>query len=187
MNLQHYFLVAMPSLQDTLFRRSVIYIFEHNEDGAMGIIINKPIDNLTVEALLNKLKVISEKRDTTITLNQPIFGGGPLAEDHGFILHSPKEGFNSSMGISSQTMITTSKDILETLGTTDQPNHILIALGYSGWNKGQLEKELLDNIWLTVPANLDILFDTPISLRWKESAKILGIDIYNIINKAGHA
>ncbi|QOI11177.1 YqgE/AlgH family protein [Blochmannia endosymbiont of Colobopsis nipponica] len=187
MNLQNHFLVAMPSLQDPLFKQSVVYICEHNKYGAMGIVINKPVEKFTIENILNNLKITSTNRDPSITLDKPVFFGGPLADDRGFILHTPCKGFGSSVEISPQMMITTSKDVLETLGTTAQPKNILIALGYSGWIKGQLEQELIENTWLTVPATKEVLFNTPVAARWHEAAKILGIDMRNIINKAGHA
>ncbi|TCV96920.1 YqgE/AlgH family protein [Biostraticola tofi] len=187
MNLQHHFLIAMPALSDPLFKRSVIYICEHNDDGAMGIVINKPVEQFTVESVLHKLKIMPAKRDPAIRLDKPVFAGGPMADDRGFILHTPREGFGSSIEISPETMITTSKDVLETLGTADQPQDVLVALGYAGWEKGQLEQELLENAWLTTPADSDILFHTPISARWREAAKKIGIDIHNIANQAGHA
>ncbi|WP_395480116.1 YqgE/AlgH family protein [Candidatus Curculioniphilus buchneri] len=187
MNLQHHFLIAMPSLQDPLFKRSVIYICEHNSSGAMGIVINKPVEHFTIENILHKLKIMPEDRNLANQLNQPVFAGGPLADDRGFILHTPREGFGSSIGISPQTMITTSKDVLETLGTADQPNDILVALGYSGWGQGHLERELLNNAWLTIPADSKIMFHTPIAFRWFQAAQMLGINIHNITNQVGHA
>ncbi|AKC60415.1 YqgE/AlgH family protein [Blochmannia endosymbiont of Camponotus (Colobopsis) obliquus] len=187
MNLQNHFLIAMPSLQDPLFKHAVIYICEHNNDGAMGIIINKPVEKFTIENILNNLKIKPTNRDPSIKLDKPIFSGGPLADDRGFILHTPCKGFGSSIDISPHMMITTSKDVLETLGTTAQPENVLIALGYSGWIQGQLEQELLQNTWLTVPANKEILFNTPIAARWIEAAKILGVNIHNITNQPGHA
>ena len=112
MNLQHHFLIAMPSLQDPFFKRSVVYICEHNEEGAMGLIINKPMENLTVEGILKKLKITSGERDPAIRLDKPVFSGGPLAEDRGFILHSAQRIFSSSIRISDTTVITTSRDVL---------------------------------------------------------------------------
>ena len=120
MNLQHHFLIAMPALQDPIFRRSVVYICEYNEDGAMGIIINKPLENLQVEGILDKLKIPAEARLPEIRLDKPVMLGGPLAEDRGFILHTPPV-FSSSIRISDNTVVTTSRDVLETLGTANQP------------------------------------------------------------------
>jgi len=187
MNLQHHFLIAMPALQDPLFRRAVIYICEYNDEGAMGIIINKPLENLKVEGVLEKLKINPESRAPDIRLDKPVFLGGPLAEDRGFILHTPPAKFASSIRISDNTVITTSRDVLETLGTDAQPTDVLVALGYSSWEKGQLEQEILDNAWLTAPADKNILFKTPIADRWREAAKLIGIDISTMPDSAGHA
>ncbi len=187
MNLQHHFLIAMPAVQDPVFKRALIYIFEHNEDGAMGLIVNKPMDQFSVEDILSKLHIEPTPRDPDIRLDKPVFSGGPLADDRGFILHTPQSGFGSSISISSDVMVTTSKDVLETLGTPTQPRDTMVALGYSGWEQGQLESELLENVWLTVPAEADILFHTPIAERWRIAAKRIGIDIHNIVADAGHA
>ena len=186
MNLQHHFLIAMPALQDPIFRRSVVYICEYNEDGAMGIIINKPLENLQVEGILDKLKIPAEARLPEIRLDKPVMLGGPLAEDRGFILHTPPV-FSSSIRISDNTVITTSRDVLETMGTAEQPSEVLVALGYSSWEKGQLEQEILDNAWLTAPADMNILFKTPIADRWRDAAKLIGIDILTMPGVAGHA
>lgn len=187
MNLQHHFLIAMPALQDPLFKRSVVYICEYNDEGAMGIIINKPLENLQVDGVLEKLKIEPEPRDTTIRLDKPVFIGGPLAEDRGFILHSPPGNFGSSIRISDDTVITTSRDVLETLGTEKQPKEVIVALGYSSWEKGQLEQEIMENSWLTAPASAEILFHTPIAERWREAARLIGIDIHTMPSEAGHA
>ena len=186
MNLQHHFLISLPALQDPIFRRAVVYICEYNEDGAMGIIINKPLENLQVEGILDKLKIPAEARLPEIRLDKPVMLGGPLAEDRGFILHTPPV-FSSSIRISDNTVITTSRDVLETLGTAEQPSEVLVALGYSSWEKGQLEQEILDNAWLTAPADMNILFKTPIADRWRDAAKLIGIDILTMPGVAGHA
>lgn len=186
-NLQNYFLVATPNLQNSWFKQAVVYICEHNENGAMGLVINKPIIKCTIETLLDNLKILSPKRDPSLRLDNPVFLGGPLLDDRGFILHTPTEGFGSSVYISKNTMITTSKDILETLGTPNQPKDILVALGYSGWSKEQLAQELKNNTWIAVPADTTILFSTPIIQRWSAAAKILGINIINVISQIGRA
>jgi len=187
MNLQHHFLIAMPALQDPLFKRSVVYVCEHNDEGAMGIIINKPLEDLQIKGVLEKLKITPEPVDPNIRLDKPVFVGGPLAEDRGFILHSPAETFGSSIHIADDVIITTSRDVLETLGTAKQPKNVLLALGYASWDKGQLEQEIMENSWLTAPANPDIIFRTPIAERWRESARLIGIDIHNMPTEAGHA
>lgn len=187
MNLQHHFLIAMPGLQDPLFKRSVVYICEHNEDGAMGIIINKPMDNLTVDGVLKKLKITLPPLAPNTSLDTPVFTGGPMAEDRGFILHSSQRAFTSTIRISDNTMLTTSRDVLEVIGTPEQPEEMLVTLGYCAWEKDQLEEEVLENAWLTIPANSNILFRTPIAERWREAARSIGVDIHNLISEAGHA
>ena len=176
----------MPALQDPIFRRSVVYICEYNEDGAMGIIINKPLENLQIEGILDKLKIVPEERAPEIRLDKPVMLGGPLAEDRGFILHTPPV-FSSSIRISDNTVVTTSRDVLETLGTASQPSEVLVALGYATKKKWQLEQEILDNAWLTVPADMSIVFDLPPEERLVAAMQILGVDFANLSEVAGHA
>lgn len=187
MNLQNHFLIAMPTLLDPFFQKSVVYICEHNEKGAMGLVINRPIEQISINSILKNLNIKTTEYDHITELSQPVFSGGPIAEAHGFILHSPQNGFHSTLKLSDEIMITTSKDILETLGTTKQPEKTLIALGYSSWEQGQLEKEMMENNWLTAKADSNIIFYTPIAERWREAAALIGIDIFNISNQAGHA
>ena len=136
----------------------------------MGIIINKPMENLQVEGILEKLKITPELRNPEIRLDKPVMVGGPLAEDRGFILHSPPSDFSSSIRISDNTVITTSRDVLETLGTDKQPRTCWLRWAMLPGEKGQLEQEILDNAWLTAPADRNILFSTPIADRWREAA-----------------
>ncbi|VFP86783.1 UPF0301 protein YqgE [Candidatus Erwinia haradaeae] len=187
MNLQNHFLIAMPTLKTPLFKRAVVYIFEHNSDGAMGLIINKPMENLMVSEMLQKLKITHSSKVAKIKLNKPVFAGGPLAEDRGFILHSAQRTFSSSMRVSDDIIMTTSRDVLETLGTDEQPDDILVALGCCAWGQGPLEQELMENAWLTTTANSNVLFRTPIASRWNAAAKNLGVDMYHIVSQAGHA
>ncbi|WP_253306617.1 YqgE/AlgH family protein [unidentified bacterial endosymbiont] len=183
MRLHHHFLIALPTLQDPFFKQSVVYLCDHTEQGAMGIVINHPL-TLTVQALLQQLKI--EKTDTPV--DYPVFNGGPVANDRGFILHSPQAGFSSSLSVSSETMLTNSRDILETLGTAEQPPHFLVALGYASWQQGQLEQELSETGWLVTPADPAIIFHTPINQRWQAAVKQLGIqDAWQIVSQGGHA
>ncbi|AEW44211.1 hypothetical protein SCc_017 [Serratia symbiotica str. 'Cinara cedri'] len=187
MNLQNHFLIAMPSLQSSCFTQSVIYICEHNEKGAIGLVINKPLEQYTLAMVLSKLKIMPHTLYSSINLEKPVFAGGPLARNCSFILHTPSQNFHYSMALSEQTMITTSKDVLETLGTPEQPDDMLVALGYTGWGSGQLEQEVLKNFWLTLKADNDIIFHTSIAERWYTAANRLGIDIHVIANYVGHA
>ena len=193
-SLQDHFLIAMPSMQDGIFERSVVYICEHNSEGAMGIIINQPvnisIDELlaqTVKAALPTHDDAMDAENAKVVINKPVFKGGPVAEDRGFVLHTAYPGFSSSLQINDELMITSSLDVLETLGTERQPDNYMVALGYSGWEKGQLEQEIADNSWLTINADADILFRVPVHKRWELAAQKIGIDIWRVSSEIGHA
>lgn len=187
MNLTNHFLVAMPTMQDSNFKQSVIYVCEHNDEGAMGIIINQPIDI----SIADMLEQISVERTLPIThpisLEYPVLNGGPVAEDRGFVLHSIKQDYHSSMAINEQLAVTTSLDILSQLGTTQEPTQFIVALGYAGWDVGQLEQELAENNWLTIEADNDIIFSTPIDERWQKAIAKLGIDPAHLSLDIGHA
>lgn len=185
MNLKNHFIVAMPTLSDSLFSHSVIYICEHNRDGAMGIIINKPIFDLNIAGVLSKLDVIAPK--TCAELESPVFAGGPLAEEQGFILHTPQAGFASSIQVSDDIMVTTTLDSLRSIGSPEQPKDLLVALGYAGWQELQLEREIADNDWLVTKADPEIIFATAIEDRWQKAAESLGINIHTISPQMGKA
>lgn len=187
MNLTNHFLIAMPSMKDTHFTRSVIYVCEHNDDGAMGLIINDPV-GVDIENMLTQIDIQPvHPRICQQSLSAPLLNGGPVANDRGFVLHTRKDTYQSSIDISEHLAMTTSKDILTVLGTEAEPKHFIVTLGYSGWDAGQLEQELLDNTWLTVPADLDILFTTPAHSRWKKAVQLLGISVSQLSGDAGHA
>lgn len=182
-SLENQLLIAMPTLEDPLFHKTVTYICEHNDDGAMGLIINIPV-NLSVNELLAQ---IDADKETSPQLDQQVLTGGPVATNRGFVLHSLQDGWSSSLALSDDVMITTSKDILEALGTDAEPPKYLVTLGYAGWGPGQLEKELKENAWLTIPADNQIVFDTPIEQRWQKATEKLGIDIAHLSSDVGHA
>lgn len=187
MNLTNHFLVAMPGMKDPYFKRSVIYVCEHNAEGAMGLMINAPID-ITVEKMLEKVDVQSlYPQVDSVNLGNQVLNGGPVSEDRGFILHNPKDHYESSIQMSDHISVTTSKDILSVLGTEAEPNRYLVALGYSGWEPGQLEIELAENSWLTIEAKPEIIFETPIPERWETAVKMLGIDVAQLSSDIGHA
>jgi putative transcriptional regulator len=183
-SLENHFLIAMPSLQDPFFKQTVTYICEHNEDGAMGLVVNHPID-VTVGELLDKIEIDNDK--STSSAQQRVFAGGPVHTDRGFVLHTPKLGYSSSQELSSDIMITTSKDVLASLTTANRPDSFLITLGYAGWERGQLELELLENSWLVIEAQSGIIFDTPPEKRWEKAVQMLGFDITQLSSQAGHA
>ena len=187
MNLTNHFLVAMPGMKDPYFQNSVIYVCEHNEEGAMGLIINAPVD-ITVGNMLKQVKVQPvHPRLFEASLERPVYNGGPISEDRGFILHKPKDYYESSIQMTDDLAVTTSRDILTVLGTEAEPSDYLVALGYAGWSAGQLENELVENSWLTIEATPEIIFDTPITDRWKKAVEKLGIDPSQLSSDAGHA
>ncbi|UJF19062.1 YqgE/AlgH family protein [Vibrio sp. SS-MA-C1-2] len=187
MNLTNHFLIAMPSMEDPAFKNSVVYICEHDEKGAMGITINRPI-NISVSNMLEQVTTSKPVyNEACHNLEQSVLSGGPVASDRGFIIHNAVDRFDSTMKVTSSISVTTSKDILETLTTNDQPTQFIVALGYSGWDAGQLEQELATNSWLTISADPDILFSTPIEEKWKVAMSQLGIDTVNLSSQVGHA
>lgn len=183
-SLQNHLLIAMPSLNDPYFSRSVTYICEHNEHGAMGIVINQPV-GMSLKQLLSQtdseVEVLEQKADDII------LAGGPVSQDRGFILHTSQSGWNSSLQLTSEIMVTTSKDILPALGDGTGPEKAIIALGYAGWTAGQLEEEIQSNSWLTVEADVELLFDVPIHKKWQTAVQKLGIDIWQLAPDVGHA
>lgn len=183
-NLQNHFLVAMPALNDTFFYRSVVYLCEHDQNGAMGLIINRPT-KVMLEELLSHLKI---DNDSDYIKNTPVLFGGPVQKGQGMVIHDQADaGWKSSLQLSDSIFLTTSTDILQAIGTDQGPEHALVTLGYAGWSAGQLEQELAENSWLTVPANQDLLFATPADQRWQAAAGLLGIDINLMSNSSGHA
>lgn len=182
-NFENHLLIAMPALEDPMFNKTVTYICEHNQDGAMGLIINLPI-NITINELLAQ---IDADKELTPQLAQKVLSGGPVSPHRGFVLHSPQDGWTSSLALSDEVMITTSKDILEALGTDKAPSQYVVTLGYAGWGPGQLEQELIANSWLTIPADTQILFNTPIEQRWKKATEKLGINLAHLSSEIGHA
>ncbi|WP_343188189.1 YqgE/AlgH family protein [Buchnera aphidicola (Ceratoglyphina bambusae)] len=184
--LQNHFLIAMPGIEDPFFKKSVIYICKHDSNGTMGIIINKPIENLKIKDILKKLKIKDFKKKNK-EINKPVILGGPQSGDRGFILHSSKKKFSTSIKVSKNMLITTSRDILESIESLEDPENILVALGYCSWKKNQLENELLENTWIITPASNYILFKVPMKNRWTEAAKTLGIDTKKITMNFGNA
>ena len=191
-NLTHHFLIAMPGLEDESFARSVVYLCEHSERGALGLIINKPTD-ITLKGLFDKVDLSLRREDLT---NEPVFQGGPVQTERGFVLHEPmlmdkgetdESAYASTMTIPGGLEMTTSKDVLEALSTGAGPRRVLITLGYSSWGEGQLESELAENAWLTVAADLSVIFDTPVPERYDRALSLLGLQAWMLSPEAGHA
>jgi len=181
--LRDHFLLAMPCLSEGIFSHSITYICEHGESGAMGIVINQPLD-LSVDEIFEHLQ-ITPLQDFS---DMPVMAGGPVQIDHGFVLHRKCDtSWEASLKVTSEITLTTSRDILRAIANDNGPDDHLIALGYAGWAAGQLEQELAENSWLTLPANSDIIFSTPADQRLGAAAALLGIDMNLISGEAGHA
>lgn len=186
-NLTNQFLIAMPGMADDNFAGSVIYLCEHTEKGALGLVINKPID-IKLRSLFEKVELTLDREDLA---DAPVFFGGPVQTERGFVLHEQLDGegghYNSSLRIPGGLEMTTSKDVLEALSHGAGPKKVLVTLGYSGWSAGQLEDEIARNGWLTVAAEPSIIFDTPIERRYDRALSLLGIDPGMLMQDAGHA
>ena len=183
-NLTKQLLIAMPSLQDPNFSRTVTVVCEHNEHGAMGIVINQPT-TMCVDELIQQLDVSNKEKN--VTNRSPVYAGGPVHIDRGFILHDSDRQWQSTHIIDNDLMLTTSEDILLDIALGNGPKNSIVALGYAGWGAGQLEQEIAENAWLTVPYEAKIVFDTPIDKRWETAANKLGIDLHLISSETGHA
>jgi len=182
-NLTNHFLIAMPGLRDPNFARSLTYICEHGEHGAMGIVVNRPTE-LRLGDILEQMDI--QITDPTAEL-EPVYSGGPVQPDRGFVLHTGGNRWASTLRITPQIYLTTSRDILEAIAAGEGPERMLIALGYAGWGGGQLESEMLANAWLSGPADLDIVFQRPVDQRWYAAAQRLGVDMHLMTASAGHA
>ncbi|MCW5219896.1 YqgE/AlgH family protein [Verminephrobacter aporrectodeae] len=191
-NLTHHFLIAMPGLEDESFARSVVYLCEHSERGALGLIINKPTD-ITLKGLFDRVDLSLRREDLG---REPVFQGGPVQTERGFVLHEPllmdragTDGpvYACTMAIAGALEMTTSKDVLEALSTGAGPRRVLITLGYSSWGGGQLESELAANAWLTVAADLSVIFETPSPERYDRALALLGVQTWMLSPEAGHA
>src|SRR5205823_7531637 len=156
-NLTHHFLIAMPKMADPYFSKTLTYICEHNDQGALGLVVNRPID-MTLQALFERLSLTLRDNERA---DAPVYFGGPVQTDRGFVLHSPAGNWQSTLRVGAHIGLTTSKDILEAVGRGEGPEQLLVTLGYAGWSPGQLEHELAQNAWLTVEARDGIIFDTP--------------------------
>jgi len=182
-NLTDNFLIAMPTLEDPYFSNALVYICEHNENGALGIIVNRPID-MNLAGLYEKIDIKLEQPGLA---DLPVYFGGPVQLDRGFVLHRPVGHWQSTLAVNDEVGLTSSRDILAAVGKDGLPAEILVSLGYSGWDAGQLEDELAQNSWLTVPAKSAILFDLPPEERLPAAMQKLGISFSQLSDIAGHA
>lgn len=177
-------LIAMPNMPDPCFEKSVVYICAHNEDGAMGIIINKPIEGLSLPTLLEKLSVST----TTTVADAPVLFGGPVRTGRGFVLHTNDyESSEQSLSVGAGLALTATVDILRAIARGNGPQKALMVLGYAGWGEGQIEEEIMANGWLHCDADSELLFDTPIEQKWRTALARLGADISGLSGEAGSA
>ena len=179
----NHLLIAMPTLADPNFSHTVTLICEHTEKGALGIVLNKPLP-MKLSDVLSQMKL--EPRDEQIAA-QPVLRGGPLHNDRGFVLHRPGGEWDATHRVSDFIQVTTSRDILAAMARGEGPSNAFIALGYASWEAGQLEREIRDNAWLTVPANESVVFDLPFEERWQRSWRLLGVDVDKVSLVAGNA
>jgi putative transcriptional regulator len=184
LNLANHFLIAMPSMQDPVFGGTVVFICEHNENGVLGVIINKPTD-MTMQVLFERidLPLQAELPDT----DTAVLFGGPVQDDRGFVLHTPGMRYSSSLTVTDEVAFTTSIDVLEAVAAGTGPQKILVSIGYSGWSPGQLEDEISRNGWLTVAADPALLFEVPVENRYTAAMALLGIDPLMLTSEVGHA
>ena len=201
--LSHHFLIAMPGLEDPTFAKSVVYVCEHSERGAMGLIINKPGD-LSLKHLFDKVELPLHRQDL---LQSNVLHGGPVQTERGFVLHdpmlekdsvdsenssaeaaaTPNSIYASTLSVPGGLAMTTSKDVLEAMANGSGPQRVVITLGYASWGEGQLESEIGENSWLTVPADPAVIFDTPIEQRYDKALRLLGLQAWMLSSEAGHA
>ena len=181
-NLTSHFLIAMPAMSDPNFSRTLTFICEHNERGALGIVVNRPID-VTLASLFRQVEIAAPQSPLG---DEPVFYGGPVQFDHGFVLHRPVGAWKSTLPVG-EIGLTTSRDILEAMAAGHGPPKQLVALGYAGWAPGQIEDEIRRNGWLTVKADLDLIFDVRPESRYEAAMQALGVNPANLSEEAGHA
>ena len=182
-NFTHHFLIAMPAMADPNFAHTLTFVCEHNKDGALGIVVNKPTD-MMLATLFEQIEVPLANADVGKT---PVHFGGPVQIDRGFVLHRPLGNWQSTLAISDDIGLTTSKDVLEAVARGEGPTSVLVSLGYAGWSAGQLEQEIAQNAWLTVDAAPQIIFDVPASDKYDAALRLLGVNSSQLTGHAGHA
>jgi len=176
-------LIAMPGMADPNFSTTVTLICEHNDEGALGIVINRPL-TVRLAELFEQLHVDSPEPNTG---DDPVLAGGPVGTERGFVLHAPGWSYENTLAVSDDIQLTLSRDVIDDMASGEGPDRSIVALGYAGWQPGQLEDEMLANSWLNVPATPELVFDTPFAKRWDSAARTLGIDIARMSSDAGHA
>lgn len=176
-------LVAMPGMDDPRFARAVVLLCQHNEDGAMGLVVNR-LSDYRLSEIFAQMQISDVHADFA---DRPVLAGGPVQTDRGFVLHDGATDWDSTLRITDALAVSTSRDVLERIAAGTGPTRFLLMLGFSGWGPGQLESELADNAWLTVPADNELLFDVPLEMRWQAATSRLGVDPGQLAGYAGHA
>jgi putative transcriptional regulator len=182
-NLTQHFLIAMPNMVDPHFAKSLTFICEHNDQGALGVVVNRPTE-MNLHALLEQVSIAA---DTEVFKSVAVHFGGPVQVDRGFVLHTPVGAWQATLAVGSEIGLTTSKDILQAVARGEGPRQMIVTLGYAGWAPGQLEHELAQNAWLTVQAKPEVIFDLPPEERLSAAMSLLGIDYAKLSDVAGHA
>jgi len=184
-SLSNQFLIAMPELEDPNFSRTVTLICQHDENGALGVIINRTVDSLSINDVLKQFSL--PKPESGHLGHQPIYVGGPVHNELGLVLHRGLGEWQSTLKVGGQLGLTSSRDVLEAISHSGGPDDCLLVLGYAGWGAGQLDFEIRQNAWLTVPADPGIIFEVEVKQRWTQAAASLGVDITTLSTGAGHA
>jgi putative transcriptional regulator len=184
-NLTHHFLIAMPAMVDPNFARTLTYVCEHNAEGALGIVVNRPTD-MDLGTLFERVDIRLEPGGRGFAA-MPVYFGGPVQTDRGFVLHRPTGSWQSTISVADDIALTSSRDILQSMSESGEPGEVLVTLGYAGWSAGQIEWELSQNAWLTVAADPRILFDMPPEERLPAAMQLLGVDFASLSEVAGHA
>lgn len=182
-NLTNHFLIAMPNMTDPFFARTLTYVCEHNANGALGIVINRPIE-MTLGELFEQVGI---ELDNAELGAMPVYFGGPVQRDRGFVLHRPLGAWQSTLAMNDEVGLTTSKDILQAVGAGSGPGQIMVTLGYAGWEAGQLEREMGQNAWLSVEADAGVIFNLPWEERLTAAMGKLGVNFASLSEEAGHA
>jgi putative transcriptional regulator len=182
-NFTNHFLIAMPAMADPHFAHTLTFVCEHNPDGALGIVVNKPTD-MSLSTLLEQIDV---PLTDAVPGSMPVHFGGPVQVDRGFVLHRPLGNWQSTLAVDDEVGLTTSKDVLEAVARGEGPRNVIVSLGYAGWSAGQLEQEIAQNAWLTVAADATVLFEMPADAKLPAAMRLLGVDIARLSDAVGHA
>lgn len=182
MSLKHHFLIAMPDMADPNFAQTVVYLAEHSDEGAMGVIINRPTE-ISLGTLYERIDLPAPAPDVAV---RPVFFGGPVATERGFVLHRPGGSWHGTTVLPHGLALTSSRDVLQAIGEGKDPHDFLVVLGHAGWAPGQLEQELAQNAWLSVPADPDLIFGVDPALRYEAALALLGVALHHLVVHSGH-